>query len=235
MGVAVSMANKAAEVLMPYSLPSEFASDSEVTIPSSLLSVSVHNAAEDDGSVSTKSDIAMAVFYAQNEYTEAGASAGCLRCLQLLTKGKSSIKHMMNCPFKQKSSPSKLSGGHPLASLDVSMKKKINAEKTVTVFVEEGSTTNQPILVDNIHEPYMSIDGSSDMVEGATSPTRESLDIQEPYMSIDRSSGMVEDATSSTRECITYHGPTNYCLPCKDRSLMNQVAGADMNEVVSQM
>jgi hypothetical protein len=48
---------------MPYSLPSDFVLDSEVATSSSLLSVSIHNAAEDDGSVSTKSDIAIAVFF----------------------------------------------------------------------------------------------------------------------------------------------------------------------------
>jgi hypothetical protein len=122
-------------------------------------------------------------FFAQNEYTEAGASAGCLRCLQLSTKGKSSIKNMRKCPFKLKSCPSKLSDGNPEASIDFSAVEDINAEKSVIVSVQKGSITKKPILADNLHVTNMLKHVACDVA---------SLTTQEPYLSIEVSSGMLE-------------------------------------------
>ncbi len=145
------------------------------------------------------SEFTSGCFFAQNEYTEAGA----------------------------KSCPSKLSDGNPEALIDVSAVEDINAEKSVIVYVQEGSMTKKPILVDNLQVNNMLKHVACDVA---------SLTTQEPYLSIKASSGMLEGAiSSSSRECITYHGSTEYCLPCKDSSMVNRVGGAVMNEVVSQM
>ena len=49
-------------------------------------------------------DIPMVVYYANHGNFQRGEDAGCLRCAELLRRGKSTIKHKIGCPASSKNS-----------------------------------------------------------------------------------------------------------------------------------